>query len=283
MRLPIGIMADCLKLPLHDGLQAASDMGADGVQLYATHGEMEPDNLDCFARRDLRRYIHELGLCVSALCGDFGGHGFAVPEENLWKIDKSKKVMQLAMALDCHVVTTHIGVVPQDRSVPRYNIMAEACYELGRYGDEVGCKFAIETGPEKAETLRAFLDDLGCRSMCVNLDPANLAMVAGDDPVKAVHTLAPYIVHTHAKDGKMQKFCDPEKVYGFFADGGIGDLRLEDYFLETPLGEGAVDWDNYIKALHEIDYCGYLTIERELGEDPRVDIEKAIAFLKSKM
>ena len=154
---------------------------------------------------------------------------------------------------------------------------------MGEYGDKVGCRFAIETGPEKAATLRAFLDSLGCRSMCVNLDPANLAMVAGDDPVAAVKTLAPYIVHTHAKDGRMIAYHDPEIIYDFFADGGIGDLRLEDCFQELPLGQGVVPWGEYLAALRGIGYDGYLTIEREVGPDPAADIAMAVNFLKEKL
>ena len=132
-------------------------------------------------------------------------------------------------------------------------------------------------------TLRAFLDSLGCKSMCVNLDPANLAMVAGDDPVAAVKTLAPYIVHTHAKDGRMIAYHDPEIIYDFFADGGIGDLRLEDCFQELPLGQGVVPWGEYLAALREIGYDGYLTIEREVGPDPAADIAMAVNFLKEKL
>lgn len=44
--------------------------------------------------------------------------------------------------------------------------------------------------------LKGFLDTLGSRGVAVNLDPANLVMVAGDDPVQAVYTLRDYIVHT---------------------------------------------------------------------------------------
>ena len=83
--------------------------------------------------------------------------------------------------------------------------------------------------------------------MRVNFDPANFVMVTGDDPVKGVYTLKDYIVHTHAKDGIMKQKSDP-KDYTFFAEGGIEDLRLEDYFLETPLGEGHVD-SYWLKAL----------------------------------
>jgi L-ribulose-5-phosphate 3-epimerase len=144
----------------------------------------------------------------------------------------------------------------------------------------VGACFAVETGPEPSKTLRRFLDSLGSKGVRVNLDPANLAMVIGEDAATAVRTLAPYIVHTHAKDGIMLKKTDPEIIYGFFADGGIGDLRIEEYFREVPLGQGQVKWPEYIAALEEIGYKGFLTIEREVGVDPGKDIAEAVGFLK---
>ena len=111
------------------------------------------------------------------------------------------------------------------------------------------------------------------------MDPANLVMVTGDDPATAVRTLGKYIVHTHAKDGIMIQKTDPQIIYDFFAEGGIGDLRLGDYFLETPLGQGSVDFTAYLQALRDIGYKGYLTIEREVGNDPAGDIMLAIGFL----
>ena len=115
--------------------------------------------------------------------------------------------------------------------------------------------------------------------MAVNLDPANVVMVTGDDPVRAVYTLKDYIVHTHAKDGRMLRKTDPRVIYDFFAEGGIGDLRLDDYFKEVPLGQGGVDFDGYMKALEDIGYTGFLTIEREVGENPAADIALAVEFL----
>jgi sugar phosphate isomerase/epimerase len=37
-----------------------------------------------------------------------------------------------------------------------------------------------------------------------------------------------------------------------------------------------------LKALEDIGYRGYLTIEREVGDNPEADIAKAVSFLKSK-
>ena len=99
--------------------------------------------------------------------------------------------------------------------------------------------------------------------MAVNMDPANLKMVMDDDPVQAVYTLKDYIVHTHAKDGL--RFNDP---------------TLEKPFQEVPLGQGDVDWPNYLKALNDIGFKGFLTIERECGDNPAADIQMAVEFLK---
>ena len=112
--------------------------------------------------------------------------------------------------------------------------------------------------------------------MAVNLDPANLVMVTGDDPVKAVHNLKDYIVHTHAKDGVRLIKRDPEVIYGIVN----GDAGAEPAYLEVPLGEGSVPWQGYLQALTDIGYTGFLTIEREVGEDPAADINKAVSFLR---
>ena len=139
---------------------------------------------------------------------------------------------------------------------------------------------AIETGPEKAKTLLAFLKDTK-GGVGVNLDPANFTMVTDQDAVEAVYLLKDYIVHTHAKDGVLiDRNQNPTDVYHAFAVGGVEALNACKGFKEVPLGMGQVDWKNYIKALKEIGYDGFLTIERETGENPEADIIKAVGFLK---
>lgn len=278
--MKIGVMVDSLGLGVRDGIQKARALGAEGIQLYAVKGDMAPENLDAPARRALLSFIRNSGMTVTALCGDPGGHGFADPAQNPARIARSKKIMQLATDLACTVVTTHIGVIPSDPAHPRYAVMQQACAELGRFGEQIGARFAIETGPESAPVLRSFIESLGTGGVGVNLDPANFVMVTDQDPVEAVRLLGPHIVHTHAKDGRMLRKTDPEIIYNFFAEGGIGDLRMDDYFIETPLGEGSVDFPAYLAALRDIGFDGWLTIERETGADPAADIGMAIGYLQ---
>ena len=279
-RFSIGIILDSFRLPLPEALDMTAKFGAQGIQVYATHGEMAPENLTGQKRRDFLHQVRDRGLVISALCGDLG-RGFGNAALNPGLIERSKRILDLAKELDTDIVTTHIGVVPGSKDHPRYAVMQDACGELAAYADSLNAHFAIETGPETSLALRAFLDELHSTGVAVNLDPANLVMVTGDDPVQAVHHLAPYIVHTHAKDGVLLRRTDPEIIYGVTN----GDNRTENgpAYAEVPLGQGGVPFGPYLDALTAIGYHGFLTIEREVGENPVQDIALAVEFLKERI
>ena len=275
---PIGVMLDSFKLETQEAIKKAVSIGAKGLQMYATSGEHSPENMSKDKRCELLDMVKSNGLCFSALCGDLG-RGFWNSEINAELIEKSKRILDLAKELETDIVTTHIGVVPTDKNNDRYKIMQEACFELSRYADSLEAHFAIETGPETADVLKIFLDDLGSKGVAVNFDPANFVMVTGDDPVKGVYTLSDYIVHTHAKDGIKIYDRNPEVIYGIINE----EVNNGVSYKELPLGEGNVDFDNYLKALNDIGYQGFLTIEREVGVDPAADIAKAADFLREKI
>ena len=58
-------------------------------------------------------------------------------------------------------------------------------------------------------------------------------------------------------------------------------MLASESFTELPLGEGKVPFPEYLKALDEIGYHGFLAIEREVGEEPEKDIQTAMAYLKA--
>lgn len=275
---PIGVILESFRTTRSEAIKKAAALGANGIQMYAREGENSPENLNSAARKALLREVKESGLVFSALCGDLG-RGFGNKELNPMLIEKSKRILDLAKDLETDIVTTHIGVVPADKNHERYKIMQEACYELSRYADSIGSHFAIETGPERSETLKEFLDSLGSKGVAVNLDPANLAMVVADDAVNAVNNLKDYIVHTHAKDGVMLERTNPEYIYKTIPMPE--DMKNITYYKEVPLGTGSVDFNAYLKALENVGYRGFLTIEREVGQNPAADIKTAYDYLKN--
>lgn len=277
-KFPIGVMLESFNKPVAESLDLAKQVGAQGLQIYATPASLESKGLTTAeAQNDFLKMVKDHGLEISALCADLG-HGFGDADKNPELIEKSKSILDLALRFGTNIVTTHIGVVPSDTSDSRYHVMQDACGELARYADKMKAHFAIETGPEKSVILKNFLDSLHSTGVAVNLDPANLVMVAGDDPVQAVYNLKKYIVHTHAKDGKKLTDQDPEVIYGLRPSP---EKVTGPSFIELPLGEGGVPFPEYLKALDEIGYKGFLTIEREVGDDPTADIRKAVVFLKN--
>lgn len=275
-KFPIGVMLESFRTNYETALKQAVEVGAKGIQVHALNGQLTARNLSNDKTGLFLTQVRDSGLEISGLVADLMLH-----DKSKYPaiIDEAKQVLDLAKELNTTIVTTHIGVIPNDPAHDRFKLMQEACFQLAEYANSLKAHFAIETGPEIATTLKAFLDPLPGKGVAVNLDPANFVMVTGDDPVEAVYTLKDYIVHTHAKDGRKLIDRDPEILYGM--SGTVEDeIQSGQAFIELPLGKGDVDFPNYLKALTDIGYTGYLTIEREVGEHPEKDIAEAVSFLK---
>jgi sugar phosphate isomerase/epimerase len=282
----IGTLADWFGKGIVEGIRESRRCGAGGVQLYAWN-DFDPRTVKPETVRAVRDAAGECEQEVTALCGELGGHGLEIAADNHEKIDYLKRVVDLALELGCRIVTTHIGIVPADEGGEKYAVMKKACAEIGAWAASRGAVVAIETGPEPVARLKAFVDNCnkttgtGSQGIGVNYDPANLVMVTGDDEVEGVRTAGSSIVHTHAKDGRMNHFAGPEEVYSLFAQGGIEALsKVSAWFTEMPLGQGKVRWLPYLRALKETGYDGYLTIEREVKGNAADDILTAVNFLK---
>ncbi|MEN6505865.1 MAG: sugar phosphate isomerase/epimerase family protein [Planctomycetaceae bacterium] len=256
MKRKIGVITNSFRLPTLDSIRKAAQIGVDGFQIYCCGGEVSPESMDAAKRKEFRKFVADQGLVISALCADYG-RGFLNAETNKEFVPKTMACMDLAADLGTKIITSHIGRLPKDASDPTYQAGLAAMRQIEAHGKKTGILFASETGPESGEDLRVFLDTVGGDYVKANYDPANLCMF-GFDPISGVAALGKkYIAHTHAKDG------------------------LKGVLKEVPLGEGGVDFPKYLAALDAIGYDGFLTIEREVGENPAADIIKAVEFLRT--
>lgn len=277
--MKIGVMLDNLKIKPKKVFGVAEKIGVSGVQINLSGGEFNINKMNESKIAQLQYLLELHNLEISAFCGDLGGHGFMEENKNAEKIVKTKKMIDVAAKMGVGVVTTHIGVIPSDKTDPVYLTLQRALTEVGIYAKESGVTLAIETGPELAITLKEFIDSLK-GGIGVNFDPANFVMVVKQDPVEGVHILKDYIVHTHAKDGKNYQLVDSRYTYGFVDNDPNRNKISGPIFEELAIGSGDVNFPDYIKALKEIGYNGYLTIEREAGRKPEADITGAVQFLK---
>ncbi|OQA87673.1 MAG: Xylose isomerase-like TIM barrel [Lentisphaerae bacterium ADurb.Bin242] len=287
--MKIGVIVESFREPLFKAMESAAAVGVKGIQMYAVCKDHNLITMPPSERERLKKHIASLGLEVASICGDLGGHGFQDAAGNAERVKLSRQIIDLCCFFGTKVMTTHVGVVPTRDSSPVFKTMVKAAKEVGEYAASKGCTLAIETGPEPIARLVELIKAAGEKGLGINFDPANLAMVLNVNPAKEVPVAGKYIVHTHAKDGVHLRDFNPSDVYGTLDTYDLtppekqGKKEEGPVFREVPLGTGQVVWDEYLAALRKVGYDGFLTIEREVGEDPKADIILAVEFLKSKI
>jgi L-ribulose-5-phosphate 3-epimerase len=255
--LKIGISLKSLGLPLRRGLNEAQRLGVSGVEVDAV-GDLAADQLSQTGRRQFRHLLKTYGLELTAV-GCPLRRGLDAAENQEARIEHVKKVLSLSFDLGPRIVVIQAGRVPEEDADPRGGLLGEALLALGQYGDRVGVRLALETGLEPGAALARFLDRFNTGGLAVNYDPANLLM-NGFDLYDAARALAGKIVHAHAKDARSASTSRSAQ--------------------EVPLGHGDIDWLQLLGVLEEIDYHGWLTVERDSGDNRAADVAAGVGFLR---
>ena len=167
--------------------------------------------------------------------------------------------MSLAYELGPRLVVLSPGQVPEKEDAPEARRLREGLTALAQHGDRIGTTLALETGLESGDVLAKYLATFDAGSLAANVDPANL-LLHGFDPFASLRALTGKIAHSHARDGRKASASRAGR--------------------EVPLGHGDIDWLAWREALEEIEYRGWLVVEREEGDTKRADVEAGVAFLR---
>ena len=160
-------------------------------------------------------------------------------------------------------VTTSCTVISHAESQD-FAAIVQVTREVCDYAEQRGIHIHLETGQEPADGLLAFLEAVDRPNLAVNFDPANMILYGCGQPIPALKTIGTYVRSVHCKDAKWS------------------DKPGETWGEETPLGEGEVGFDQFLKTLDAIGYEGPLTIEREIPQDPerqKAEIGRAVDLL----
>ena len=247
-------------------MEIAAEIGCTSVQPWIVDFEYRPCVLDpevgsAADRREVVKIAESLGLLFSGFCAQLQGaatYGGLEESEGLrWRVEKTKQALETTAELGGNIVTTHAGLLPEDKSDPAYQILLGSVAEISEHGAKVGVYFALETGQESPRALGEFIDEVNNSWLKVNYDPCNLLRFGTEaGTIQGVHILGDKIIHTHAKD------WNPETR-------------------QATCGEGLVPWDGYIQALREIGYSGVLAIEDETGNEDMIgSIRRSYAFVQ---
>jgi sugar phosphate isomerase/epimerase len=137
--------------------------------------------------------------------------------------------------------------------------MREALLALGPFGDRMGTVIALEIGYDAAEKVKTYLAGFDTGSLKVTYDTANM-LLHGHDPVASLDPLKNLLAHVHARDARS--------------------ASLSRGMHEVPVGAGDVDWMSFTATLQVLEFDGFLTVEREQGENKLQDVANGVKFLR---
>ena len=166
------------------------------------------------------------------------------------RIAELKKIANFAAQMGVHAVGLHLGFVPHDNQSAEYRELLDVTCDVCDYCAAKELAVHLETGQEPAELLENFLTDVERPNLYVNFDPANMILYGCGEPIPALKRLGRFVRSVHCKDAKWS------------------DKPGETWGTEMPLGEGDVNFAEFLATLAEIRYVGPLTIEREIPQEP---------------
>lgn len=253
-----------------DALKKAKELGIQVIQI----GPMAEEYYTTEVATPFKASLAEHNIYASAVCAAYEGESYAdmaAVEETVGltnpvtleaRLAHTKRCVDFGAEVGVGILTTHIGVMPEETACEAYERLVDTVREIADYCGLKRMSFAMETGQETAEAMLDFIETVNRDNLGVNFDPANMVLYGTGKPIEAVQTLSAHILHVHVKDG----LYPTEK-------GQLGT--------EVPLGEGKVGITQYIATLKAIGYDGPLVIEREAGDDRAGDISRGKALIES--
>lgn len=253
----IGIRLESLGPTLRQAVREAQRLGVRGVQADAT-GDLSPHTLSQTGRNAFRSLLQSHNLELTAL-GCALRQSLDSPEDQQQRIEHTKAVLGLSVDLGARIAIVQAGRIPEQ--IDDRGDLTEILQALGRHGDHIGAVLALEAGLESGAVLAGFLlrFRFDTASLGVNLDPASL-LQHGFDPCESARALRGKVVHVRATDARRAGVSGPPQ--------------------EMPLGHGDINWPHFMGALEEIDYHGWLTIERHAGGNHVADVSAGVSFLE---
>jgi sugar phosphate isomerase/epimerase len=186
------------------------------------------------------------------------------PEMRGWRIDYTKRAVDLAVAVDAPAVCLATGQpLPGTGPEAAYDHLLDSLHEILDYAEPRGVDVGIEYEPELlvecTDEVLALIDDVSRDGLGINLDVGHAA-VYGEDLRETIERSAGHITGIHLED----------------IAGGIGGKH---YHLVP--GEGDLDFGLVFDALADIGYDGFVTLELyTYPDDPDGACERAMRALE---
>ncbi|WP_134698705.1 sugar phosphate isomerase/epimerase [Ammoniphilus sp. YIM 78166] len=254
--------------PLEVVIQRLASMGYDGIEIGCASPHAWPDYLSQERRKEVLGHLKQHNLEVSAMLpAPGGGPGVnpssALKEERAFTVKHYKDVIRLAHEWECPTVIWVAGWAAFGTSQKEaWNYSLEGLQDCARYAKDLGITLVVEPTPadsnliETADDALMLAEETRESNVKVMFDTFH-ALYRNEVPSDYVYRMKDKLHHVHISDND----------------------RL-------PPGQGVGNFDAVLKALKEIDYKGYLSMEvgfHTRQADPDWYAQTSIDFLRSKL
>ncbi|MBM79504.1 MAG: hypothetical protein CMJ78_02780 [Planctomycetaceae bacterium] len=256
LKHPIAVATRCFGQPIKQSIDTAMITGASGIQLDARN-ELKPSSLTETGRRQFLHELDERDLKISSL-------HFATRRAfyDLDQLDARTAAtcaaMEFAFQMKATVLTIRLGRIPDEESI-EYSTLCQVLDDLARHSNRVGTTLAITPTNDSPESLSRLLTKVDSGPLGINFDPASFVM-SSIDAAAAFRELYKWILHFTVRDG-------------------LKDIDGSGF--EVAVGRGDVNWEECIALLEEADYRGWLTVERNQGDNKPLEMANAIQYLNN--
>lgn len=244
-----------LRFPVEEAISRIAQIGYEGLEILADVPHAWPAGLLEVQKASIRTKLAEHRLAVSNV-NAFMMNAVADARHKYWhpswieperwyrrvRVDHTIRALNLAKELGAPHITTEPGG-PLANMTRRHgmDLFVEELRPAVEHAERIGVKLLVEPEPEllieNADQYLELADRLPSPALGLNFDIGHFYCV-GEDPAAAVQKLKPHIRHVHVED--------------------IAATRVHEHLIP---GHGAINFAAVFRALREIGYDGWLTVE----------------------
>jgi len=269
---------------IEDTVVKLAKLGFDGIELEC--GSPRLPSWDIKKMKKIKKACDSKGLAIT----DLAAHQFFLMPGGEWQMEKEllnlRMCCQMARAIDAPYVRVQLvswtfGALPTAVPLTGYAFEPGGSPLSAQYSHGVtmltkSVKIAEEFGVTLGLDNHMFLPvmehlriakEIGSPNLKLFMDVRN-SLEVGEDPISTARACGDMLVHSHVKDARVGVGSSemPLRLEGGAAYGGS---MIGKFTLGVPVGMGNVlNWEEYLKALKDIRYKGYLSIEGS-HVDPR--------------
>ncbi len=165
------------------------------------------------------------------------------PHYRAIRVDHTKRALTLARELGAACITTEPGgpVEPGGSWAAALEVFVEELKPVAEHAEKEGVLLLVEPEPglliETAEQFEEFMRHVDSPAVGLNFDVGHMYCV-GEDPASSLRRLARFVRHVHLED--------------------IAATRVHQHLVP---GDGAIDFPAVLRALRDVKYTGWVTVE----------------------